>query len=231
MADETANFDVESFCKECGVAAPAQFIELCERLRILLEEANQTVNLTRINSPAEYWDKHVADSLAAAKFFPEIAVKELSLLDIGCGAGFPSLILAAAFPKLRVTAMDSTAKKIAFVARAAKELGLKNLIPLQARAREAGYRPEQRGRYQVLTARAVGTSEKLFEEFCRLVAKQATIILYKTPDQVEKELHGAERASAFHKEGCFTWGSTDAFTLPGGSGTRCFLYARYKETR
>lgn len=210
------HFCLSSFAAEYGVADPERFTHLCGRFFELLSSANAEFNLTRITSREEFEIKHVADSLAAARFFPELTRDALRIADIGCGAGFPSLVLAAAFPRLNVTAIDSTHKKIAFVDAAARELGLDNLRPVAGRAVELARRPEFAGKFDIVTARAVATAEKLCSEGRKMLAPGGRFILYKTPGQADElaEL-GPDRG--------MSWKKTPVFDLPGGAGRRLFL--------
>ena len=91
------NFSLAEYASCCGVPDPEGFAEKCRRLRELLVEANEKVNLTRITDEQDFAVKHAADSLALAACFPEFTEREARIADLGCGAGFPSLILAAAF--------------------------------------------------------------------------------------------------------------------------------------
>jgi len=210
------DFSLSAFAAECRVAAPDRFVRLCGRFFELLAAANAEFNLTRITSPADFEVKHVADSLAVARCFPELATESRRVADIGCGAGFPSVILAAAFPKLQVTAIDSTQKKIAFVSGAARELGLENLHPVAGRAVELARRPEFAGKFDVVTARAVATAEKLCREGRRMLVRGGRFILYKTPGQ-------ADELAALAQDRGISWQATPEFVLPGGAGTRLFL--------
>ena len=162
-------FLLSAFAAECRVADPERFTHLCGRFFELLMAANADFNLTRITSREDFEIKHVADSLAVARAFPEFAEKPLRIADVGCGAGFPSVVLAAAIPTLAVAAIDSTHKKIDFVAAAAKELGLDNLRPVAGRAVELARLPEFSGAFDVVTARAVATAEKLCREGRRML--------------------------------------------------------------
>ena len=96
------SFDLKEFAAGCLVEKPEEFAARCETLRQLLEETNKYVNLTRITGKEEFDLKHAADSLLIVKFFPEIANGDFQVADLGCGAGFPSLILATAFPRLQI---------------------------------------------------------------------------------------------------------------------------------
>lgn len=207
---------LKDFAVSCHVADPERFLRLCDRFFELLTAANGQMNLTRITSRAEFDVKHVIDSLAVALSFPEFAEKPLRVADIGCGAGFPSVVLAAAFPQLRITAIDSTHKKIDFVASAVRELGLDNLRPVAGRAVELGRTKEYAGAFDVLTARAVATAEKLRGEGRRMLAPGGRFILYKTPGQLDE-------LEALATDRSMCWHATPAFELPGGAGNRLFL--------
>ena len=207
---------LKDFAVSCRVADPERFLRLCDRFFELLTAANGQMNLTRIVSRAEFDVKHVIDSLAAARSFPEFAERPLRVADVGCGAGFPSVVLAAAFPQLRVTAIDSTHKKIDFVAAAARELGLANLRPVAGRAVELARTGEYAGAFDVVTARAVATAEKLCREARRMLAPGGRFILYKTPGQLDElEALAGDRTTR--------WRATPPFELPDGAGARLFL--------
>ena len=209
-------FSLNGFASGCGVGDPERFCALCAQLYELLSEVNAHTNLTRISSRSEFEIKHVADSLAAARFIPEIASAPWRVADVGCGAGFPSLVLAAAFPQLEVTAIDSTHKKIAFVAEAARRLGLGNINPVAGRAVELARKPEFHERFDLVTARAVAAAEKLFPECRRMIAPHGRMVFYKTPNQ-------AEELAAISKISGFRWSATPEFELPENSGSRLFI--------
>ena len=207
---------LREFAVACHVADPERFLGLCDRFFELLVAANGQMNLTRITSRAEFDVKHVIDSLAAAVTFTEFAEKPLRVADIGCGAGFPSVVLAAAFPKLQLTAIDSTHKKIDFVAATARELGLENLRPVAGRAVELARLPEYAGAFDVVTARAVATAEKISREGRRMLAPGGRFILYKTPGQLDE-------LAALAGDRAVRWRATPEFQLPEGAGSRLFF--------
>lgn len=134
-------------------------VELLAQLSDRLIAANELVNLTSIDTPEGVALLHFADSLT---LLPYLNPGE-TLLDVGSGAGFPALPLAIAEPTLRVTALDATQKKVTFAADAAVDLGLRNFSALCGRAEELGGGPPYRGRYDVVTARAVGKLNILCE--------------------------------------------------------------------
>lgn len=132
------------------VFCDSRCIELFSCLAERLVAVNAQYNLTAITEPEKIATRHIADSLMAAEFLPEGA----NVVDVGCGAGFPSLPLAIARPDLHILALDSTAKKLHFVESTAKELGLSHLTVLAARAEEEGQK-RLREKFDVAIARAV----------------------------------------------------------------------------
>jgi len=138
-------------------ALAGQFYRLTERML----EVNEHMNLTAITDTDGVILKHYADSLTASKYIPTGA----SVIDVGCGAGFPSLPLAIARPDLHVTALDSTAKRIDYIRETAEILGLSNITCIVSRAEELSQDPAHRERYDISCARAVARLNVLCE-FC-----------------------------------------------------------------
>ncbi len=215
-------FNLTEYAAFCGVAEPEIFAERCEKLRLLLVEANKVKNLTRITEPEDFAIKHAADSLSIAAAFPELRTEKLLIADIGCGAGFPSLILALAFPNLSVCAIDSTGKKVAFVAEAAQALGLENLRTVHGRSCELNRKAEFKHRFDIVTARAVADSRILYLDARDFINRKGRFIFYKTPAQIADEFAGLELAG---KTAGIHWQTTEPFSLPEDTGTRQFLYS------
>ena len=120
---------------------------------------NEKFNLTAIREPERVILLHYIDSLVSAHLFPTGA----TVVDVGCGAGFPSLPLALVRPDLRITALDSTAKRVAYVADTAHLLGISNITPLVGRAEEIAADPAYREHFDCATARAVAALPVLSE--------------------------------------------------------------------
>lgn len=210
------DFDLPTFAAGCAVKNSGDFAVKCEQLRLYLCECNEHVNLTRLTSENDFYFKHVADSLSIAAVFPEIAAESFKIADIGCGAGFPSLILALAFPQLQITAIDSIGKKINFVRNAAKLLQLNNLTAIHGRSVELNCKKEFQGKFDIVTARAVAPSPKIYREASKFIHRRGRFIFYKTPIQAEEEKNDLSKS----KEIC--WSNTPVFTLPGDAGERLF---------
>jgi len=128
-----------------------------ERMALLLDELakwNRKVNLTAIREPEEMITAHLLDSLVAA---PLIAGK--TVLDVGCGAGFPGLPLAIVQPDREFTLLDSNNKKIMFAQHAAGLLGLDNVSAVKSRGED--YQPGHR--FDTVIARALAALPRLVE--------------------------------------------------------------------
>ena len=131
---------------------------------------------------------HFADSLMGADLIPAGA----SVIDVGCGAGFPSLPLAIVRPDLTVTASDATAKRTAFVGMVAERLGLCGLRTLTGRAEELS-RTAHRDAYDVATARAVAALPTLLELCAPFVRKGGLFLALKGRSAMQ-ELEAARHA-------------------------------------
>lgn len=187
-----------------------------------LSEENEKYNLTRLTSPDEFWIKHVIDCLYIAKFFPEIASSRLKVADIGAGPGFPSIVLACAFPALHITAVESTHKKTDFMRRTSALLKMKNFSVETVRAREMAARKEWKRRFDIITSRAVSTSMEIYGEARGMLKQDGRYIFYKTPRQAETELCEIRKLTVTHG---LKWNCTDAFSLPQNLGERIFIYS------
>lgn len=122
-------------------------------------EVNKNLNLTAIKEEKAIILKHYADSLMICQYLEENA----SIIDVGCGAGFPSLPLAIFREDLRITAIDSTAKRINYVNATAELLDLDNIDAIAARAEDMANKSDYREKFDYSTARAVATLPVLTE--------------------------------------------------------------------
>lgn len=190
------------------------------KLYSFLCKENQQNNLTRILDEEEYWIKHVYDSLLLTEALPTLSENNVEIADLGCGAGFPSLIIASAFPQVKVTAIDSIGKKTTFVQKAGVLLSLDNLDVINGRGRELAAKKDFQGRYDFITARAVSDLKTVFREVRRMLKPEGKIILYKTPKTAETEICDFRKKNS-HSD--FEWGLTDTFSLPGDKGERVFV--------
>ena len=215
--------DIEQVLASLPIPDTPSFIAKMERFRLFLLAENEKYNLTRLTSPDEFWIKHIIDSLYILKFFPELSTNPLAIADIGAGAGFPSIVLVSAMPKLKMTAIESSHKKTDFIRQAKELLKLDNLQVVSARAREISAKQEWRNRFDIITARAVSSCKELFCETSPMLRKNGKFIFYKTPKQAETEICEIRN---FSKTSGFKWHCTDNFKLPKDMGERTFIYTR-----
>ena len=178
-------------------------IEIMEKFYLLtvrMLEENEKYNLTAITDPDKIILNHYADCCAMASRLK----KGSYIIDVGCGAGFPSLPLAIVRPDLKILAVDSTAKRVSYVDQTAKMLGLDNLKAEVMRAEDGGKNPEYREKFDYATARAVAEMRVLSELTLPFVKVGGQLVAMKGKN-AEFELAGAKKAIA---------------TL-GGRGTKC----------
>jgi len=154
-------------------------------------EVNAHMNLTAITEPDAVILKHYADSLSISAYIPQNA----RVLDVGCGAGFPSLPLAICRPDLQITAIDATAKRIAYIQQTATLLGLTNLEASAMRAEDGAKQAQMRESFDVVTARAVA-SLPVLSELCLPFVRIGGIFLAMKSAKAEEELAASDRAVA-----------------------------------
>ncbi|WP_019771706.1 16S rRNA (guanine(527)-N(7))-methyltransferase RsmG [Streptococcus sobrinus] len=128
----------------------------------LLVEWNQKINLTAITDKNDVYLKHFYDSLAPA-LQGLITDSPIKLLDIGAGAGFPSLPMKILCPQLDITIIDSLNKRINFLNLLAEELELTGVHFYHGRAEDFGQDKSFRASYDIVTARAVARMQVLSE--------------------------------------------------------------------
>ncbi|MBZ2038875.1 16S rRNA (guanine(527)-N(7))-methyltransferase RsmG [Streptococcus sanguinis] len=133
-----------------------------ERYFELLVEWNEKINLTAITEENEVYIKHFYDSIAPV-LQGLIDNQELKLLDIGAGAGFPSLPMKIICPQLDVTIIDSLNKRINFLKLLAEELELDKVHFYHGRAEDFAQDKAFRAQFDLVTARAVARMQVLSE--------------------------------------------------------------------
>jgi 16S rRNA (guanine(527)-N(7))-methyltransferase RsmG len=165
-----------------------ELIDKFYKLTVRMLSVNEHMNLTAITDPDGIILKHYADSLTVSKFIPADA----KIIDVGCGAGFPSLPLAIARPDISVTAVDSTAKRINYIAETSEILGLSNISALTARAEDLSKKSDYRERFDISCARAVARLNVLCELCLPFVKTGGSFIAMKAKDEGEiSESEGA----------------------------------------
>lgn len=138
---------------------------------------NTVINLTAITKLNEIFIKHYYDCLAP---LASINIKQnSSLIDIGTGAGFPGIPIKITRQDLKVTLLDGTQKRVAFLNGAIKELNLSNITAFHSRAEEASHTTLHREKYDYATARAVAPLNILCEYCLPFVKQGGSFIAFK----------------------------------------------------
>lgn len=158
----------------------------------LLVEWNEKINLTAITAEDEVYLKHFYDSLAPI-LQGHLKNEPLALLDIGAGAGFPSLPMKILFPQLEVTIIDSLNKRIQFLHLLAEVLGLKGVHFYHGRAEDFAQDKHFRAQFDLVTARAVARIQVLSELTIPFLKVGGRLIALKA-SSAEDELKQAKNA-------------------------------------
>ena len=182
----------------------------------LVLETNEKFNLTAIKDEESFVEKMIFDS---ALLLNNQNFENQTIVDIGTGAGFPSVVLAILSPNAHVVALDSTAKKINFVKEFVEEKNL-NVEPVVARAEE--YAQEHREEYLLVTARAVASLRVLLELAIPMLKCGGHLIAMKGPD-FENEIKDATGAlKKLNAEIVYIYEDQ----LPESLESRSFIYIR-----
>ena len=160
-------------------------------LTVRMLEENEKYNLTAIKEPDKIILNHYADCATLSARLK----KGSSIIDVGCGAGFPTLPLAIIRPDLKILAVDSTAKRVNYVDETAKMLSLDNVTAVTMRAEDGGKSPEYREKFDYATARAVAELRVLCELTLPFVKVGGQLIAMKGKN-AEFELSSAKKAIA-----------------------------------
>jgi 16S rRNA (guanine527-N7)-methyltransferase len=176
---------LRSGAQELGIPLTPHQVRQFELYYQLLAEWNERFNLTAITGYDDVQTKHFLDCIAG---WPVIAgemgiegplTRPIHLIDIGTGAGFPGIPLKIIAPRMKLTLLDGTGKKISFLKEVVRQLELGNVTVVQGRAEELGHSNSYRGQYDLVTARAVAPLNTLAEYVLPFVRKEGYAVIYK----------------------------------------------------
>ncbi len=157
----------------------------------MLVEKNKVMNLTAITEFEDVLKKHFLDSIALARYVD--LTQDLSVIDLGTGAGFPGVPLKIMFPNLKMTLADSLNKRILFLDELIDALGLDHITTIHGRAEDLAVDAIYREQYDYCVSRAVANLSSLCEYCLPFVKKNGTFVSYKSGN-VNEELSAAKKA-------------------------------------
>ena len=201
---------LKKYTQEYGIELNGDLENKLEIYARSLKEWNDKINLTAITDDEGIAVKHFLDCLLVCKYADFKSGDKI--IDVGTGAGFPGLVIAAANPDVQVTLLDSTGKKLKAVEDMAQSMGVTNAQVVHMRAEEAGQKPDFREKYDYATARAVAELRVLLEYTLPFVKKGGTFLSLKGAAAIE-EIDGA--GNSLKMLGGKIQG-VDEFSLPGG---------------
>ncbi len=208
----TINSFIEELSK-IGIEINETQLNQLEMYYELLVEYNKVMNLTGITEKDEVYLKHFYDSLTLVKAID--LNKYETLCDIGTGAGFPGLVLKIVYPKLKITLIDSLQKRINFLNIVIEKLNLKDIETIHSRIEEYGC--NNREKYDIVTARAVASTNVLLEYSIPIVKLGGYFIPMKAKIDNEPSFENAQK-----KLGC-TMEKKIEFLLPYENSSRTLI--------
>lgn len=179
-----------------------------------LNNYNKHTNLTSIKDKEDVYLKHFYDSCLLAKTIDFNNIN--TMLDIGCGAGFPGIVIKILYPNLKLTLLDSNNKKTTFCKELINLLNLDNIEVINERAED--YIKEKREYFDLVTARAVKNLRVLVELSIPYVKENNYFIAMKSDyiDELNESLNGIKLLGAEYI-------NTININLPNEKGVRNFI--------
>ncbi len=207
--------------KEVGLNMLSEFqLDQFDQYYRFLIEKNKVMNLTAITDPEEVQTKHFLDSLMCLK--TGLLNKNIHVIDVGTGAGFPGIPLKIACPDIHLTLADSLNKRIRFLNEVIEMLQLENVEAVHGRAEDLGRNDKHREQYDVCVSRAVSNLNTLLEYCTPFVKVEGYFVAYKS-GEINEELTKA--SSAMKKLGCIL-DKVEYFNIPGSNISRSFVIIR-----
>lgn len=163
-----------------GLSLESQQYEKLNKYAEFLVEYNSKVNLTAITDPKEILIKHFIDSILISKYV-DIPTNS-SLIDVGTGAGFPSVPLKIYRNDLKIVLLDSLAKRITFLQQLCDLIGI-DAECIHGRAEDIAKLPDYREKFDFACARAVANLSVLSEYCIPFVKVGGSFISMKGPNE------------------------------------------------
>ena len=216
---------VSDYSEREGLGLTGEQLTMLDTYATMLVKTNEVMNLTNITDDEGIAVRHFIDSLTLVPYIraerEKAGKKDLTVIDVGTGAGFPGVVLKIAMPELRLTLLDSLNKRLGFLNEVSTALGLTDVKTVHGRAEDAGRDKVLREKYDISCARAVANLPVLCE-YCLPFVKQGGAFLAMKGNVDEEEQASSKAISVLggRKE------KTDKFLLPGTDMNRSIVVVR-----
>ena len=216
---------VRDYSEREGLGLTEEQLTQLDTYASMLVKTNEVMNLTNITDDEGIAVRHFIDSLTLVPYIraeqEKAGRKELSIIDVGTGAGFPGVVLKIAMPELRLTLLDSLNKRLNFLNEVSSALGLTGVKTVHGRAEDAGRNKALREKFDISCARAVANLPVLCEYCLPFVVKEGAFLAMKgNVDEEEQASVKAISTLGGKKE------KTDKFLLPGTDMNRSIVVVR-----
>ena len=205
---------------ELGISLNQEQLRKFDLFYEMLVEKNKVMNLTAVTEYDMVIDKHFIDSLSIIKCINMSEIE--TVIDIGTGAGFPSIPLKIVYPHLKMTLLDSLNKRLLFLEDVKKELMFENITTLHARAEDAAHMASHREKYDLAVSRAVADLAVLSEYALPFVKTGGLFTAYKSADSSEETKRSKKALQVMGG----TIETISTFTLPGSGIERSMICIR-----
>lgn len=214
---------VSSFQKIGFDLSDIQVNQFCNYYELLIEK-NKVMNLTGITEFCQVVQKHFIDSIMSWKIIQKFFEnkdenRQVKLIDVGTGAGFPGVPLKILFPDLNVVLLDSLNKRVLFLKEVIENLKMEGIFAVHGRAEDLARNTEFREQFDLCVSRAVSNLSTLSEYCIPFLKVNGIFISYKSGG-VDEELHNAAGAL---KLLCSEAVQVHRFDLPGSDISRSLV--------
>ena len=183
--------EIKEVFDKMHIELPDGALELLNRYYEMLVDTNKVMNLTAITEYSEVVIKHFADS-AAIGCITDMN-RNIDVIDVGTGAGFPGIVLKIVYPQLSVVLLDSLNKRVNFLKNVITELGLTDISAIHGRAEDIARNKDYREKFDLCVSRAVANMSSLSEYCLPFVKVGGRFIPYKA-DGCDEEVKTASKA-------------------------------------
>jgi 16S rRNA (guanine527-N7)-methyltransferase len=182
--------------QKMGISLHKEQIKKFSQFLELLVQWNQKINLTSLKTPREIIIKHFIDSISCIKLINKyIDTEEISVIDVGTGAGFPGMPIKIICPSIRLSLLEARKKKTMFLEKATEEMNFQQVEILNGRTETFGKDTDHREKYDIAISRAVARLNVLSEYCLPLVRVGGLFIAQKGRsyrEEAEKSLKAVQ---------------------------------------